>query len=339
MTATFTERSPAEGGFAAVFADRVAPELDRLEGVRRQLLATAKRHMAIAVGIGLVLGLLLVWTGGNSAGIAGYAFGFGIPVAISAVGAFILWKRQEKQWEGSVAQAVMPAVCDFVGDLAYDREADKGFPLERMQRLGVIKSFHESTLSDRLEGRYRETPFEMVEAKLKSKSSNNDDNSSSSSKTLFDGLLFSIGVPETLRTRILIARDYGGVGNKLTEMFSGKSGRGMPKVALPHEKFESQFEVYADDPEAARAVLAPAFLDNLIAIAEAEGGSEGPRGLQAGFHEDRFFLALSRKEDFLKMGSLQTPVTGIEDDLHAVFDDLALVYRIIDRLHGIHPAS
>lgn len=333
----FTERSPLESGFAKVFDEKLAPELDRLEARRQELLAGARRQVGIALAVGVVAGVLLAMSAGSE-GWAGLLLGLGVPTAIGAGVALILWRRQAGKWEGEMARTVMPVVCGFIGDLDYDREAMGGFPLQRAQKLGVIGSFTDARLTDRLEGRYRDTPFELVEAKLTSKSRSRGKDESSNTTTVFDGLLFRIGVPEPVAAPILIARDYTSVGNKLAEMLSFGSGRGsMPKVELSHERFESHFEVYSRDPDAARALLAPGFLDNLMEIGDSEGGQSGLRGLQAGFSEDSFFLALWREGDFLAMGSLSRPATGIEADLHAVFDDIALVRRIIDRLHGDAP--
>jgi hypothetical protein len=309
-----------------------------MEAQRRAHLAGARKQAGMALAAGAALGLLFALFGSGSNDWQGALLGFALPTVFGAVAGFLLWKRQERAWSGSVAEAVMPVVCDFLGGIEYDHDAHKGFPLERMRKLGVVRSFTRSEISDRLEGEWRNTPFEIVEAKLMSRncsSSANADNhiNDRSNRTLFKGLLLHIGVPEPIPTRILIARDYG-VGNKLGELLGGSSGRGMPKVDTAHPEFERHFEVYSADPETARGVLAPGFLDSLLHIAESEGGRHGTAGLEAGFHEGSFFMALKRDEDFLAMGSLTTPMDGIEEDLHRVFADIALVRRIIDQLHG-----
>lgn len=338
----FTERSSIESGFAAVYRTRLAPRLNGLEQERQAVLATAKRHVAIALAAGAALGLAFLLFGTGSDGMAGALVGFGVPLAFGGVAAFLLWRRQAAKWSGSAAREVMPVVCDFLGDLDHDRDAIKGFPLERMQKLGVIRPFSKSEVSDRLDGTYRDVPFEIVEAKLindKSKSSTTADNDSrdSSTSTQFKGLLMRIGVPDPIQGRILIARDYG-MGNKLMSLFGG-AGRDLPRVETGHAAFEDMFEVHSDNPDPARDVLPPAFLDSFVQLAEAEGGRRGAKGLEAGFHEDSFFMALQRDDDFLAMGKLTTPADEIEEDLHRVFDDIATVRRIIDRLHGDHPGA
>ncbi|MDR9485540.1 MAG: DUF3137 domain-containing protein [Sediminimonas sp.] len=337
MTVTFTEKSQIETGFSEVFQDRIAPRLSDLEAERKTYLAKARRHAGIALAVGAAFGVLFTLFGSGSDGVGALVAGFGVPLAFGGVAAFVLWNRQTGKWTGSAAQTVMPVVCDFVGDMSHDHEAHKGFALERMQKLGVVGSYTRAEISDRLEGRYRETDFELVEARLisqkSSSTSSDDDSGDRSSRTVFKGLLMRVAVPEPIPTRILIARDFG-IGNKLGELLGGSSGRGMPKVDTGHPEFEQHFEVYAADPDVARDVLAPGFLDNLLAIAEAEGGRHGAQGMQAGFHDDSFFMALRREGDFLKMGSLSTPMDEIEDDLHRIFDDIATIHRIIDRLHG-----
>jgi hypothetical protein len=329
----FTEHSTIEAGFGKVFDERVAPELERIEGERQELLRTAKMHAGIPLGIAVLIALWALIAAGD---LEGKLVGAIVPLAFGGVIAFFLWRRQAAKWGGTVAQAVMPAVCEFLGELDYDKTARKRFPLDRIQGLGLIGDFNRSNLEDRLEGTYRDTDFEMVEAKLRRVS--HDSDGDKDTKTVFNGLLIRVGVPEPMPTDILIARDFGSVGNKLGELFSFGTGRSMPKVSLDHEGFEKMFEVYADDPDAARDCMPPAFLDNLMAIAEEEGGAKGARAMTAGFQGESFYLALDRREPFMEMGSLTQPVGEIEDDLHRVFDDLALIRRIIDRLHGDQPS-
>lgn len=338
----FTERSPIERGFSGVFDERIAPRLTTLEEERQAALSVAKRHAAMALAGGAAVGLLFLLFGSGSDGMSGMIAGFGVPMAFGAVGAWLLWKRQSAKWSGSAAREVMPAVCDFVGSLEYDGDALKGFPLERMQKLGVIRRFSRAEVSDRLEGTYRDVPFEIVEARLineKRQSSSNasNDDSDRSPRTQFKGLLMRVGVPDPIPARILIARDYG-PGNKLMSMFGGV-GRDLPKVETGHEAFERLFEVHSDDPATATKVLDPGFLDSFVNIAEAETGNTGTSGLEAGFHQESFFMAIQREADFLEIGRLTKPADAIEDDLHGVFDDITTVRGIIDRLHGDHPVS
>ena len=195
---SFTENAPIEAGFAPVFEDRIVPELDRLEQERQRLLSRAKLHAGIPLGIALLLAMLTLW---RSDDLQGGLIGAGVLVVLGGIAAFFLWRRQADRWGGEVARAVMPVICDFLGDLDYDREARMRFPLDRIQGLGLIGSFNRSHLSDRLEGRYRDTDFELVEARLKQKTrtSDSDGDTKSRTRTVFDGILFRSASPSRCR--------------------------------------------------------------------------------------------------------------------------------------------
>ena len=331
---TFTERAPIEKGFAEIFEREIAPELETIETERQELLKKARLHAGIPLG---VAALLALWAllGGDSW--EGRLVGAVVALAFGGVVAFFLWRRQAGRWGSRLSETVMPAVCRFLGDLDHDKGARKRFPLDRIQGLGLIGSFNRSHLEDRLEGRYRDTGFELVEAHLRQRTQSSNEDNDSRTRTVFKGLLMRISVPEPMSTDIFITQELGSIGNKLGEMLSFGTGRSMPRVEFDHPDFESAFAVYADDPQAAREIMPPGFLDTLLSIAEAEGGRKGTSGLRAGFQDDAFYLALERDDSFIEMGALTRPVHDIEDDLHGVFEDLALVRRIIDRLHGDAP--
>ncbi len=328
----FTESSPIETGFTPIFQQRVRPKLVSLEADRVARLRRARLYVsvALAVAIALVIGVLVIFEFSEGSVIAAIFLG-----AIGVIGALVSWKLQAGAWSGSVAEVVMPAVCDHVGQISYDQHAGKGFPTGEMRSLGMLQRYNDASYSDRLEGIYRGTPFEMAEARLKRETRDSDGDRKT--KTVFSGLLFRIGVPISAPTQILIARDYGRLGNKLGSLFSFSGGRDLPRVEFDHDRFEAAFEVHAGSPNEARRFMPPAFLESLLAIGESEGGRKGLKGMTAGFEGDWFYLALERSRDFLKMGSLTTPVAAMEDDLHAIFDDISLIRRIIDRLHGDGP--
>jgi len=324
----FTERTPLEKGFAALFQEQVRPALMSLETERVERLGKARKWMLIIGGGGLGLAAAIAF------GFPGdWSFFLALFIGILSVGGAIGARTvQATGWTGAVEEAVMPAVCAHVGDLTYTSDGGHGFPLGDMSSLGMLPSFTSSTLSDDLKGRHRGTDFELVEARLRKQTRDSD--GKTKTRTVFGGLLLHIGVPSRVPTPILIARDYGSIGNTLGTLFSGGKRGGMPKVQFDHDAFESAFEVHAEDPQAARDFMPPHFLDILLSIGESEGGRKGAKSMVAGFRDQSFYLALRRSGDFLKMGSLTTPVADMEEDLHAIFADIELVHRIIDRLHG-----
>ncbi|ROT97755.1 DUF3137 domain-containing protein [Histidinibacterium lentulum] len=327
----FVERSAIERGFAPIFDAQIAPRIDALEAERREAVQTGNRKVKIATAVGLVAGIALSLIFGNWVlllvfGLAGLIVGF----VLRGLGA--------DRWLRKLHEVVIPPVVSFVCHLEYTREPSTGFPLGAMGDLGLFGSYNRKSLTHHLSGTWRDTSFEMVQAHLRRRSSGGS-NSSGTTRTIFMGLLFSIEVPGGAPTPILIARDYGKVGNQLAGFFSFGKRRGMPRVAFEHHRFEELFEVHAEDPEAARAFMPDAFLDTLISIGDTEGGKEGAKSMTAGFEGERFFLALSRELGFMQVGHVDRSILDIEDALHALFDDLTLIRRIIDRLHGEQPVD
>lgn len=324
----FTERLPLEHGFAAVFHDRIRPGLLQMEEERKARLRRARLHAALALVFGPGLGLAIFLGMGEG-------FGTFLAVAVAILGliaAFVLWNIQSSAWKGKVEDLVMPVVCDHVGDLEYSSDGPAGFPVAQMRALRMLPNYDTVALSHDMRGTHHGTDFELVHARLATET--RDSNGDSKTRTVFSGLLFRIEVPVEAPTPILIARDWGVVGNKLGTLFSGGKRAGMPKVAFDHPAFEAAFEVHANDPQAARDFMPNAFLDNLLTIGE-ESGRRGAKSMTAAFTGRTFYLALERSGQFMQLGSLTRPVTDMEDDLHGIFADIALVHRIIDRLHGV----
>lgn len=323
----FTERSPIEAGFQPIFDAEVRPKLDALEQERTRRLRKAFIGVGAALAV-TVVALGLVFLIGGSDSIIGFVF-----MAIcGGVGAFAAWGMQASGWASSVEQAVMPAICRHVGDLTYSSNGGL-FPIERMRSMDLLPGYDSSTVKDMLSGTHRDTEYEMVHAVLKRRRRDSKGNTSSS--TVFAGLLFHISVPMDVPGRIVLMRERGGLGNKLAEAFSFGGTRSMPKVTFDHAEFEAAFEVYADHPDRARAFMPTPFLNAILDIGTDHGGSRGATAFVAGFEERSFYMALRRSGSFMKMGSLTKSVTDMEDDLHAIFDDIALAHQIIDRLHGV----
>jgi hypothetical protein len=323
----FIEAAPIEAGFSQVFANEIAPSLDKLELQRQELEGKGTQQFRAALAIAALIGLAFVFFQGWP----GLFF-----MALSLVFGFIvgsaLRSNQGKKWSGAVAETVMPALCNFLGDTRYDRHATSSFSADRVRELNLVDSFSRATLEDHIAGTWQGVAYEMVEANLIRKSPKGR-NSGSSETTVFKGLLFRISLPHPAPTRISILRNYGRTMNAVAGFLSFGKGRGMPRVETGHPAFEKDFELHAQHPDGVLDYLPPAFLDNLVAIGERESDN-GTSGMRAAFDGPDFWLALERKKPFMEMARLNQPVQEISGELHQVFNDMALIRRIIDRLKG-----
>ena len=130
------------------------------------------------------------------------------------------------------------------------RSRSGAFDLERFASCGIVGGYSKASVEDIFVGRHRGTRFEMAEAVLER---SQGAGKRRSTVTVFRGLLIALDLPERVEGRILIGRDRGRIGNRISGWLTGF--KGLTRVELPHREFESRFAVYADDPGEAERVL------------------------------------------------------------------------------------
>ncbi|MBO9465955.1 DUF3137 domain-containing protein [Tropicibacter sp. R15_0] len=315
----YLEKLPIEKGFAEVFYDRIEPELNMLETQRQSMRKEGQRNFWIIMGIGIAISIaaFFLLQGHDWQPMIMFA-GIGGGFFVAMIGK----NRATGGWSSTINDVIMPPVCDFVGDMHYDRYAGKGFGLSRFTSLKLVANYDDASLEDRIEGTYNGVDYAMVEATLTKESTDSDGDSTDS--TVFRGLLFRISLLNDAPCPILITKDYGKLGNRFAGMFSGGKGRGMPRVETGHPEFERFFELHADHGEAALEYLPDAFLDNLMDL--------GSTDIRCAFDGRDFLMAMGRKQDFLKMPGINQPMSELTGEINKVFVDLAMIRRVIDRL-------
>lgn len=322
----FTERTPLEKGFADIFEADVAPKLVEFEFERQAVLRKTYIHMAL-IAVPVIVCIIaygLYW--GDDKELLPFAF---IAVAVGVMGALTIKSRAATRWKATVKNVAMPSICTHVGDLTYSQNGD-AFSLQPIYEMNLLPRNRREGLHHLFTGTYHGTRYQMVRARLVSEAS---DRRAPNEKGDFEGLLFRVELPKAGPGQIALTRDRGGIGNKLAEAFSLTGTRSMPKITVADPNFEDAFEVYASQPDAAKAYLTKPLIDMLMRIGYEQGQGKGAQSFVAGFSNGNFYMALMQTGPFMTMGSLTQPVSEIEDDLHGVFRDIDLGRTIIDRLN------
>jgi Protein of unknown function (DUF3137) len=247
-------------------------------------------------------------------------------VIVLAIG-LVAMQWAQRRYADRVRRAVMPAVCGAVGDISHDVGTAPDLDLDRLAKVGLVPRHDRQRIDDAFCGRHRDTGFTMAEVRLRRRGGGRR----RSSRMVFRGLVFAIEVPRPVPGLILIARDGGLIGNGLSGWMKGFEG--MQRVALPDEAFEASFEIYADRPEVARATVTPALCANLVALAAAQGGAP----FQAAFADGRFFVAMRKRGDRFRVGSLFRSTDQLESEAACLLGEVQIVHRLIDHLHGDRP--
>ena len=341
MTSTvqFTENEPYEKGFAEVFDQQIAPELEDLERERLALYRKRQRRLTITIVVtavfALVAAVLSVVTWGHLPQTWGiltmdqpvsWPLFFAFPVLIPPAIGYVCISKLGVAHGEALRGIVVAAACSFFGDLEYFREPGDRFDRERFTKLGVTPMGRWSRFEDLFVGRYRDTDFKIVDAAVYQGSGQG------SGRIVFDGLLFEIGVPIEFSGRILIGRDEGQVANALKGFFKDRFGN-ESRVQFADAAFEDRFAVYASDTSEAMRLVSPRFCKNLLALADAYSG----KSLGAAFVDGVFLLAVPVPGNLFEPGSIKQSVYDCEDDIHELLKEITVAHRVIEYLHGEYP--
>jgi hypothetical protein len=298
-----------------VFHREIAPHIEALEAERKK---GGARFMTTAVAFACAIMIMLGVLWPIDPGWAAVATVFALALGIGVLGS------QQRKFRHRVRDLVMPAICKVAGDLQHGTGDAPGIPFDDLERLGLLGNHNRRTVDDVFEGRHRDTGFVMAEVRLRYRSRGRR----SRTRTVFRGLIFAIEVPREIPAKILIARDSGTVGNWLKAWIKGFSG--LERVSFPHPDFEKRFAVYSDRAVVTRDTISPSMCDALVALAE---GHEG-RPIQGAFQGRWFYLTMPKRGDQFRLGSLFRSLDGLKDEAERVLQDVRIVHRVIDTLHG-----
>ncbi len=312
--------------FRAAFQDEVAPLLPGLEALRLRRLARLKTETVLILAGCAAVGAVPLVIGSPSV----------LQIAVLMVGALIgglIIAWQNYRWAATgfvdrVTEAIMPAICGFIGDLSYRRDPYHHADATRFLRLRVVERFSSAELKDEFEGRHRGTAFRMLKASQPSWDGNQP-------AFGFAGVMLTIDVPVPFSGTILLT---GGRGQSFSRIASfAAAGQDLQTVTFDDLPFDSIFEVSAEDPAEARKLLVPRLRETLIELDRLTGGLAPDRSLRAAFDAGEFLLAIPRRSDAFDIGDLHRPVDGIESEMERLLTEVTIPHRVIDYLSGNHP--
>jgi hypothetical protein len=321
------------------YARIIAPFLDELAAYRGQLARTTVRdtkYIALGGGVGAVL--LLPFSGSDQ------NLWLIPPLLTLIIGAVLVYRRQ-KRWQDRLASMALESVSALAPGTTYRLEnANRSFT-KPFEETGLVGRSTRQTLRFHVTGRYCNSEFESLHAILRS-------GGGKSRHTIFEGILARIEMPRPAPLRIVVSPSPGTFTSKAPQLFAHPALNRLTRVDIDGP-LEGRFLVHAacgsaHDSDNVRAFLTPELQAALvdIDIREGHGGTSSTFGqLRAAFIEDRLYLALPRQE-VTKIGGveMQTPKAYLrapfymqKADLSAafrdLFDDIMLVFRLIDRLN------
>jgi len=306
--------------FTDFFEREIQPGLAPLEEQRRDRLR-ASTVRAAGSAIVAVLASLMAWLLDQPI--------IAAVILLAGAGIGYLWARQPaRQHRAALRDLVIPPLLRFLGDVDYHRQPGWHFELERFRRSGVLPAADKAkvALEDLIVGRYRDTDYRLVEARVKPKSRSKN---AAATRRLFAGLLCDISVPQDFAGRVLLVPAPGEPGEQPPQALPDGLA-GLSQVNIDQPDFEKRFSVYSDSPRMARGLLQPALLESLLSIAD----DLKVRAMTCAFLEGRFLVALPAQENLFEIGRLRRSLELAEADLRRLAIEFTLPQRLIDNLHG-----
>ena len=313
--AALEQRHPRLKGLATFWQRELAPALGALETERQAALRVFKQRGLIAlVGVAaLVVALMLlvpygegtVWAlvGALVAGFAGYAWAFAP-----------LGKLQKQAKAHLVGQVCRFSKLDYAADAA-------GFPFDEFEAANILPHHHRANLEDGVAGKVLGVPLAVCDARLIRRQ--RKPKGGHSNTTVFQGLLIATPLPgPPAADAILLMPDWGRIGNFLAGLGRRKRVTGL---ALD-PAFDSRYEVFASDAQAAGERLNPAVQACLLRLAELN--DKTPSLALAG---DRLLIVLPRKKDSFEGVSAFKPFDRPEP-LETLLADIELLVRVVEAL-------
>ncbi len=255
-----------EAGFDALYANKLAPLLERFESSRRKAVLHFKQRMSIGIPIGLILtiaaGLIFkspwAWLiGAAVCGVVIYAIAYAPLQRVS--------HAVKKNFLNLIATAIG-------GQYALDGFSPPAF--DRLRALDLVPGHDRARFEDHFSGMRLGCAFDLYEAHLERETKDKDGDSSWT--TVFRGQLIRIHFPKPFLGVTVVRRDAG--------LFNGLRtiGKKFDRIGLSDPKFERIFEVYGTDQVEARALVHPFFMERLLEIESAYEGKKVRCGFEAG---------------------------------------------------------
>ena len=219
-------------------------------------------------------------------------------------------------------QRVLPLLAAQFGDLSWRVPVLPD--LERLRAAGIFADWQSTNADDELYGTHRNLPLSIIELRLTS-------GSGDSESVQFNGLLVEITLPRGLRGSTAIIAAEGLIG-KLRDWI-GRDGRA--RVRLEDPKFDEIYEVWSTDQIAARALLTPAFMERLLALA-----TKASFGRPLAITDDnRLTMAIPRHTGALFEPPTYSQPAASRAKLVQLYDDIAAVLAVADTVIALDYAA
>jgi Protein of unknown function (DUF3137) len=296
--------SLAGASFDDVYAKDIEPELQLREADRRKALETFGLVLLAGVLLVIVEMLLLPSSTSGRFDVRAAEVWLGTLVAAGVLG-YLPVRGVAKATKADV----LGALCKPLG-VAYEAGDFDAPSFQTFLELHLLPKPDDKSFEDHFTGERGGHAFEICEATLAQGTGRNR-------SIVFRGQIFRIAFPKASEGVTVVLRNSGWL-NRF------ECPPGLARVGLEDPKFEQIFEVYGSDQVAARVILTPTFMEQVLALEAAYAGEH----IRCAFVRGDLLIALEGKDRF-EIGSMFTSLVD-RGRIEAVARNLAAVFKLID---------
>jgi len=313
---TYSGPSKFKESFSTHYQNKIQPLTSLIEESRLESLEAYRKRGRIACIAFVILAIVTLY-------LISSVFTSEPAVAFLAffVGAGIFaWAYQPvKNYKTNIKSSVFPKVFEFFGnDFRFYEQSQ--WHVSSLKNFDILPSYNESYTEDFVSGSHKGVDLQLMEAKLVRVS--RDSKGKRRKNTVFKGIFIQLGMNKSFKSKTIVKRDKGAIGN-----WFGKTFSSLENVALEDSVFEKEFQVYSNDQIEARYLLTTSFMERLLSLHKIFGGSN----IQCSFYQNKVLIMVASKENRFETSSIYQPAT-MEHEVATLLTEMNEIFQVIETL-------
>lgn len=298
-------------------------EFKDVEEAHQKYKSKAIKIIWVSVIIGVVW-LLLSIVGGTTStfDIVSMAFNIGIFMVVLFAILFFALTRKESQAYRSAYKAyfVEKNLQKVFANLKYNHES--GLSSAVLAATRMVNTGDRYNSNDLTTGEYKDVAFTQADVHIEEEYTDSDGDTHYS--TIFKGRFMLFEFPKKFNFRLETVEK--GFGANIVPRGKSQEGRKFEKIELESSEFNKIFKTYAEDGFEAFYLLDPAFINNMLTLAEQYNGK-----LLLGFTDNMLLVGLKDGKDAFEPPSVFKKLDE-KTETEKISKDISLVTNFVDTL-------
>ena len=241
--------------------------------------------------VAVALAVIFLISSGASSSLPSFGFYFLMTAFIVAIAGFIITavatRKEASEYRAAYkSYFVEKNLTTIFSHIRYDHT--RGIPKEVLFATQMINTGDVYRSNDLTIGKYKDVAFVQADVHIQEEHTDSDGNTTY--VTIFKGRFMIFEFPKKFNFKLEVA-EKGFKANKVP-FHRQKSGRKLKKIELESSEFNKRFKTYSEDGFEAFYLLDPAFMHNIMELADKYEGK-----IMLGFFENKLLVGLKDGRD------------------------------------------